>query len=139
MNSLVLSGAVLFLTMAPLILAADSPPASSAAATTVQTVTPNEAEKLLKEKKDIVVLDVRSAAEFESGHIAGAQNLDYFSKDFKEKLAALDRSKTYLVHCAAGNRSSKACALMEQQNFGTVYHLNTGIKGWEGAGKPVTK
>ena len=139
MNALCLPIAILLLAGSPLLLAADPPPASSATATTVQFVTPDQAEKLLKEKKDIVVLDVRSAGEFEGGHIAGAQNLDYFSKDFKEKLAALDRSKTYLVHCASGNRSSKACALMEQQNFGTVYHLNTGIKGWEGAGKPVTK
>jgi phage shock protein E len=106
----------------------------------VQNVTPDQAEQLLKSNKNIVVLDVRSAAEFQGGHIPGAQNLDFFAPDFREKLAALDRSKTYLVHCAAGNRSSKACSAMEQQaNFGDVYHMKEGFKAWQAAGKPVEK
>ena len=143
MRILSLTGVFLLLTSASTLLSADppapAPAAPAAAATTVKNVTPDEAEKLLKEKKDVVVLDVRSAAEFEGGHVPGAQNLDFYSKDFKEKLAALDKSKSYVVHCAAGSRSSKACALMEQQPFGTVYHMNGGFKAWEAAGKPVAK
>ncbi len=121
--------------------AAPAAPAASAATTehVDKIVSPDEAQKLIQEKKGIVILDVRTAEEFADGHIAGAQNLDYFAPDFKKKLAALDPSKSYLVHCAAGNRSGKAVDLMKQGNFVEIYHLKDGFRGWVKAGKPVEK
>ncbi len=117
-------------------------PASPAVAVSneTQNVTPAEAEKLLKEKKEIVVLDVRTADEFAEGHIPGAKNIDFLSGDFAKKAAELDPSKTYLIHCAAGGRSSKAVSCLKDQKFtGTVYHLNSGFKEWQKEGKPVEK
>src|SRR4051794_2534476 len=111
----------------------------TAAADAPQNVTPDQAEKLLKEKKEIVVLDVRTADEFKEGHIAGAKNVDFQSEDFKKQVAALDKSKTYLVHCAAGGRSARALKVLEADKFEHVYHLNDGFTGWKQAGKPVAK
>src|SRR5215213_4086181 len=105
--------------------AQDSQAPTKAAATAKATnVTPDAAEKLLKEKKDLVVLDVRTAEEFQAGHIPGAKNLDFLSADFAKQLQGLDKSKEYLVHCAAGGRSSRACKLMDEEKFPKVYHLN---------------
>jgi rhodanese-related sulfurtransferase len=109
------------------------------AADAPQNVTPDQAEKLLKEKKDIVVLDVRTPEEFKEGHIAGAKNVDFQSEDFKKQVAALDKSKTYLLHCASGGRSSRALKVLEADKFEHVYHLNDGFAGWKQAGKPVAK
>jgi len=132
-----LLAAVLFVSP---ILADDAKPATaSAQAPAAKNVTPGEAEKLLKENPKIVVLDVRTEDEFKSGHIPGAKNLDIFSQDFKQQLAALDKNTTYLVHCAAGGRSARACKAMDQLNFTSIYHLNEGFKAWEKAGKPVEK
>jgi rhodanese-related sulfurtransferase len=105
----------------------------------VQNVTPDEAAKLIQDKKDLVILDVRTPGEFAAGHIAGAQNLDFKSPDFAQKVAALDPSKAYLVHCASGYRSGKTMELMEKGKFSEVYHMKAGFVGWEAAGKPVTK
>src|SRR5262245_34037208 len=58
-----------------------------------------EAAKLVA-KKGVVVLDVRTPSEFAAGHIAGATNVDFQAGDFAERLAKLDRERTYLVHCA---------------------------------------
>lgn len=102
-------------------------------------VTPDQAEKLLKEKKDIVVLDVRTAEEFKGGHIAGAKNVDFQSDDFKKQVAALDKSKTYLLHCASGGRSTRALKILDEDKFPNVYHMNGGFSAWKEAGKPVTK
>jgi rhodanese-related sulfurtransferase len=102
-------------------------------------VTPDEAEKLLKENKGIVVLDVRTAEEFSEGHIAGAKNLDFHGDDFAKQLNALDKSKTYLVHCASGGRSAKACKLMGEDKFSKIYHMNGGFSAWKQAGKPIAK
>ncbi len=104
-----------------------------------KNVTVDEAEKLLKADPKIVVLDVRTPDEFKAGHIPGATNLDFFSDDFAKQIAALDQSKTYVVHCAAGGRSAQACQVIEQVKLPTVYHMNEGFKAWEKGGKPVEK
>ena len=137
-TSLVLLAAALL--TSPL-LAEDAPHAAPVAvpADVAKNVSPDEAEKLLKDHPKIVVFDVRTPEEFAKGHIAGAKNVDFKAADFAEKVAALDKSKTYLVHCAAGGRSSKTLDLMKGKNFAALYHLNEGFKAWEKAGKPVEK
>jgi len=93
----------------------------------------------LREKRDSVVLDVRSAEEFQSGHIPGALNVDVNSSGFREKIAKLDKSKTYLVHCAAGVRSVKACKILAPLKFEKLVNLEGGFNAWEKAGQPVEK
>ena len=74
-----------------------------------KNITIEEAAKLIKSDTNIVVLDVRTPKEFEAGHIKGATNINFQDKDFADRIAKLDKSKTYVVHCAAGGRSAKAC------------------------------
>ena len=103
-----------------------------------KNVSVDEFDKL-RADKNAVVLDVRTAKEFNDGHIPGAVNLDFNGPDFAKKVAALDQSKTYLVHCAAGGRSAKACNLMDKIAFTNLVHLPVGFRGWEKAGKPIEK
>jgi rhodanese-related sulfurtransferase len=105
----------------------------------VKNVDANEAEMLLKENKKVVVLDIRTPKEFSAGHIAGATNINFYDADFEKKLGALDKSQSYLVHCAVGGRSAKARELMKTLQFKSIYHLEGGIKAWEKAGKPVER
>ena len=97
-----------------------------------------EFEQLWREKK-FTVLDVRTADEFKAGHIPGAVNLDVLDAGFAQQLAALDKAKTYLVHCAAGRRSANAAEEMKQLGFKSVVDLTPGFNGWKAAGKPVEK
>ena len=99
------------------------------------TVTPEDAEKLLKGKKDVAVLDVRTPEEFARGHIPGAKNVDFFGDDFAKNVGALDPAAPVLVHCGSGKRSTQALPSLKNQK--TVYHLNEGFSAWEKAGKPV--
>jgi len=93
----------------------------------------------LRQQTNTVVLDVRTPKEFAAGHLPGAVNIDWNADDFGKKVAALDKSKTYLVHCALGGRSAKASDKMTTLQFTDVYNLEGGIKAWEKAGKPVEK
>ena len=93
----------------------------------------------LRQNKANVVLDVRTEREFKDGHIPGAINIDVKAPDFAEKSAKLDKSKTYLVHCAAGGRSATACGKLSQAGFTNLFDLAPGFHGWEKAGKPVEK
>ena len=105
----------------------------------VKNVKTEEASKLLQENKKVVVLDVRTPEEFADGHIAGAKNVDFLAPDFAKSLDSLDKSQTYLVHCAGGGRSSKARDLMAGHHFLTIYHLEGGFNAWKEAGKPIEK
>ena len=93
----------------------------------------------MADDKTNVILDVRTPAEFAAGHIPGAVNLDVTASDFQAKAAALDRSKTYLVHCASGVRSARACDKLNQLDFPNLYNLPGGFRAWAKAGKPFEK
>lgn len=116
-----------------------------AAAAKVQTVVEHVdaagAAKLLSENRgtNLVVLDVRSPREFNAGHIAGATNVDFNSNQFPILLEKMDHRKTYLVHCAAGGRSTKSLEWFKKLGFAKVIHLDGGFNAWEEAGKPVTR
>lgn len=101
-------------------------------------VNAQQAQKLVADKK-VVVLDVRTPEEFAAGRIAGATNINFRASDFAQRLAGLDKSQTYVVHCATGNRSTQALPTFETLQFKSLYHLDGGIKGWEKAGLPLEK
>src|SRR4051794_13603585 len=90
-----------------------SGPAAKESAKKIKNVGVAEFDKLRTDSKSIV-LDVRTPNEFALGHIPDAVNIDWNGKDFTERVAALDRGHTYLVHCAAGGRSARACDKMEK-------------------------
>jgi phage shock protein E len=93
----------------------------------------------LRTNANAVVLDVRTEKEFRAGHIPGAVLLDISAPEFEQKVASLDESKTYLVHCGAGVRSARACQKLERAGVAAVYDLAPGFKGWQKAGKPIAK
>lgn len=122
-------------------IAADTATKNSAAVAqkpVVHQVDAAAAEKLVNDSK-VIVLDVRTPKEFREGHIQGATNLNFNAKSFDKELGTLDKSRPYLVHCAAGGRSSKAVKTMQELGFTNIYHLEPGMKGWEKAGKPTVK
>ena len=93
----------------------------------------------LRGQTNTVILDVRSAAEFEKGHIPGAINIDINSTRFGDKVATLDKGKTYLVNCAVGMRSARACQKLAAIGFTNLVDLAPGFDGWKKAGRPVEK
>lgn len=124
---------------APAPPAATAPAAATAPQREVRDVDALTAARWLKEHPDTVVLDVRTPDEYADGHIEGARLLDFQSDDFAAKLGELDKTKTYLVHCAVGGRSSRARDLMAKEGFDRVLHLEGGIQAWIESGRPVTK
>ena len=115
-----------------------APAPAAAGAGGIQNLDVAEFAKMAADKQN-VILDVRTAKEFQAGHIAGAINLDVMSPDFEPKAAALDKSKTYLVHCASGVRSAHACEKLGKLNFPKLYNLSGGFRAWVKAGEPVEK
>jgi len=104
-----------------------------------KNVDPATFDQMRKTDKDAVVLDVRTKKEYQEGHIPGSVLIDFNSPDFEKEVAKLDKNKTYLVHCAVGGRSARACGKMEKMDFSKLYNLQGGMGAWEKAGKPVEK
>lgn len=96
-----------------------------------------EAHSLLRDKQSIQVLDVRTAREFQQGHIEGAINIDYYADDFAEQLKALDPNLEYLVHCRSGVRSGKSLLILKSIGVEKLIHLDGGIKAWISSDLPL--
>ena len=71
----------------------------------------------LELSEDTVIIDVRTPAEFASGHLDGAVNIDVQSPDFAAQIMELDPNGEYFVYCRSGNRSGQAIAQMNQMGF----------------------
>jgi rhodanese-related sulfurtransferase len=132
-----------FALLTPMVLAQEKsskPAAEKKTETKVQNAKPEQFDALRKaDTNSTVVLDVRTKKEYREGHIPGSVMIDFNADDFEQQVAKLDKDKTYLVHCAAGGRSSRACKKMEQLGFKKLYNLEGGMGAWEKAGKPVKK
>ena len=85
----------------------------------------------------VVILDVRSAAEFAEGHLQGAILIDQSQSDFIEKAkATLPIDKKIAIYCRSGRRSANAAGKLGDIGYKCV-NLKGGIIAWKEAGKPV--
>lgn len=84
-----------------------------------------------------IVLDVRTPAEFASGHLPEARNIDIGAPDFATRLAELDKNASYAVYCKSGNRSGVALEQMTAAGISHAYDLAGGIGAWQDMGGPV--
>jgi len=86
----------------------------------------------------IQILDVRTAGEYQSGHIKGALQADWLiKKQYKERVQSLDKNKPVYTYCLSGARSAAAAEWLKDNGFKQVYTLSGGINSWKRAGKPV--
>jgi rhodanese-related sulfurtransferase len=86
--------------------------------------------KSLNSVDDIQLIDVRTIEEYNSGYIGGALNIDFYKSSFIDSINVLDKSKTTVVYCKSGNRSSKSALMMKSLGFKNVYNLKEGMNGW---------
>jgi len=103
----------------------------------ISTIDVNEFEKKLDEFPYAILLDVRTAAEYDKGCITGAYNLDWDGKDFKEEVKSFDKSEPIFVYCKSGGRSEEAAEYLSKNGFKKVYNLKGGMRAWENSGKDI--
>jgi phage shock protein E len=77
--------------------------------------------------ENVLLVDVRSAGEFSSGHVDGAVNvpLDRFAQSCAAVLP--DKSRQVVLYCQSGARSGQAAQFMQQQGYEKV--INGGSAG----------
>ena len=91
----------------------------------------------LRERADVLLIDVREQAEYNEGHIPGITLIPM--GEIPGRLAEIPKDKTVVVTCRSGNRSSQVASYLQQQGFTNIHDLQGGIVAWQQAGLPVER
>lgn len=103
----------------------------AASADSYRQVSMQEAIELMHSESDYIILDVRTQAEYQSGHIPGAiciPNETILHDDIPE---LPDKDQLILVYCRSGNRSKQASAKLAALGYTGVVEFG-GIHAWPG-------
>ncbi|GBE22199.1 MAG TPA: rhodanese-like domain-containing protein [Actinobacteria bacterium] len=106
----------------------------------IKTITPAEAYQEIQAglgDAGFVLLDVRTPEEYGAGKLAGADNIDFYAPDFRDKLSQLDKNDRYVIYCRTGSRSGQALVIMRELGFTHVEDIGGGIVAWAQAGLPI--
>lgn len=79
---------------------------------------------------DYILVDVRTAEEYESGHIQDAVNFDFYSKSFQNDILSLDKSASIVLYCITQNRSTKTANYLKENGYKEITVLEGGITSW---------
>jgi len=118
------------------------PSLSAQDSTRIIAVSAKEAADLIDKHNgddEFAILDIRTSGEFQSGHLAKSIPIDFYSPTFADQLNRLVKTKTYLVYCRTGNRSTKSLELFKKLKFQKIYHMASGISSWKSEGFTVVK
>lgn len=85
------------------------------------------------------LIDVRKPDEFESGHLHGAVNINFYDADFLQQIEKLDPNKPVYLYCRSGGRSGKASVMISELGFKEVFDLKGGVKNWTQNGYKLEK
>jgi rhodanese-related sulfurtransferase len=94
-----------------------------------EDLTGTEFKSKFQSSKNAKLLDVRTPAEFASGKIPGAKNINIQDPSFQSEINKLSKDTEYYVYCRSGMRSSKAVKYMNSMGF-KAYNLQGGIGAW---------
>lgn len=94
-------------------------------------VTTAEAVNIMQTEENYVILDVRTAQEFASGHIPGAALLPNETIGTEDIPLLPDKDQLILVYCRSGNRSKQAAEKLAQLGYTSIVEFG-GINSWTG-------
>lgn len=99
--------------------------------TTLQhDITASVADSVIRNTKNVVVLDVRTPEEYRLGHLRNAKLIDYYDAKFQQNLQVLPKDATIVVYCRSGRRSADALAILKKLKYSRVFNMLGGIDAW---------
>lgn len=92
---------------------------------TITSMDANDVAEAIRKNPRGTILDVRKTNEYDAEHIKGAENvpLDFVN----ENMSALDKDKTYYVHCAGGYRSMVFSSILKARGYDNLVNVNGGF------------
>jgi rhodanese-related sulfurtransferase len=105
----------------------------------ISEVSIDEVKKMIDNREDIILLDVRDSEEYETGHIPGAINISRGRLDFKVHLIIPDKNAKVVVYCGLDLRSPLATKSMNDLGYKKAVNMIGGLKAWKESGYPIVK
>tara|TARA_B100000989_G_scaffold149351_1_gene111360 strand:+ start:942 stop:1250 length:309 start_codon:yes stop_codon:yes gene_type:complete len=88
--------------------------------------------KNIESDQKSIILDVRTYEEFVEESITGAILANILEpSEFMQVVEKLEKNSRIFVYCRSGNRSQKACSILDQLGFKETFNLNGGILEWK--------
>ena len=115
--------------------AATSPGEAKTVQPLFKTISPTDAADLIKQRQDLIIVDVRTPQERKQFRIANSQLIPV--GDVMRGRFTPEADKPILVICAVGGRSYIAGKVMASRGYQEVYNLEGGIESWRRAGLPI--
>ena len=96
-------------------------------------------ERLAWGDQALVILDVRTPAEYAEGHVPGALNIPH--TDLAARIMELDRAHAsdIVVYCRSGTRAAQALTVLEAAGFKRLLHLQGDYQRWSAENRPVIR
>lgn len=92
---------------------------------------------LLTEPTSTLILDVRTPAEFASGHVPGAVNIPHDQLAARLTEVESFRSAPVVVYCKSGRRAGMATSVLADAGFSKIHHLTGDMNAWRQQGLPT--
>jgi rhodanese-related sulfurtransferase len=90
-------------------------------------------------RRDALVLDVRDASEYASGHAPHSRHIPMGEIDKRLKELERFKQRPIVVMCRSGNRAGSACAVLKKNGFAEAVALKGGVLAWQQASMPIEK
>lgn len=98
----------------------------------MKNITPIEFKNQIESDTNAVIIDCRTAIEWDEGIIENSILLDlYDAHGFMQESEKLDKDKNYYVYCKSGVRSVTACQVLESLGMKNTFNLLGGIMSWQ--------
>jgi rhodanese-related sulfurtransferase len=104
----------------------------------VSKVSPQELTRMINQE-EAVVIDVRDANAFSTGHIIDSVNIPHTLFDTSMEKIAKYKDKPIIVVCSNGQTSPLEAAKLLKKDYEKVYFLGGGLTAWQQAGLPLSK
>ena len=91
-------------------------------------------ESISKLDHELVLLDVRTQAEYDSGHILNAINISHEQILEDPELLAEYKDSQMVVFCRSGGRAGKVIQLLESIGFEDIIDIDGDMLAWSEAG-----
>jgi len=95
-----------------------------------KNITAAEVKEKLSSSKDIILLDVRTEAEYNQGHIPGSILIPVDELKNRALNELKDKNAAIIVYCRSGARSANASGILASLGYTNVYNMIGGIMGW---------
>jgi rhodanese-related sulfurtransferase len=116
----------------------------AAAKKQVKLIDPKNLKAILDQGVPLLLIDVREADEFESGHLPGAVNIPRGVIEFRiwPLIGYPDRADLgakIILYCGSGARCALAAKSLQELGFNNVFSADMALKDWAAAGYPLEK